>query len=440
MLRVVQLLRAIWARVPSPPKSMEELRQLVVNLFVTIAVCAVAFVTIAALFDRTTVVEPVSVPKSLADAGYSGSAVAQSIVDKILVISQKAKADLQRSRFAGESKFADASSISMPSSNLSIGTLVSLLRAVLPLPQQGAKADLALPKEIKGASGKAYHLTLRMTQDGKRGVREIESDSLDELCQRAAEEIVEALDPYVFAWYLYGTSGGDDFHQPVPRLDKVLARLIEENDPAALPYVLNLQAMVQGRLGQFDAAIATYARATQLLPKAGFIYDNWASTLDDKGDRKGALAMYAKAAALEPNNADIHYNWGCTLMDIGENAEAAKKFERAVALNPKYQNAWVNWGVVLAALGDKDEAIKKYRRAAELDPKDAENYDDWGLALFDKGDKDGAIEKYRKAIEVDAKYLDAYRDLARALDAKGEHAEADKVRARAQELGAMAKK
>src|SRR6516165_6568617 len=101
------------------------------KVLLTLASAFILYVAVAAILDDTTIVEPFSVPKVLSDAGVTDRAAAQAVADRILAISKQAIDAPKKRSFAGESKFAEASSISIPSSGLNIGELASLVRSAI---------------------------------------------------------------------------------------------------------------------------------------------------------------------------------------------------------------------------------------------------------------------------------------------------------------------
>jgi hypothetical protein len=81
--------KRLWAARPRALPTLTPLRSLLVD-FGVILVMIVLFVSIVVqVADRSPVADPISVPKSLADAGYSGEVVTTRLIDRSRAFEQK---------------------------------------------------------------------------------------------------------------------------------------------------------------------------------------------------------------------------------------------------------------------------------------------------------------------------------------------------------------
>ena len=87
-----------------------------------------------------------------------------------------------------------------------------------------------------------------------------------------------------------------------------------------------------------------------------------------KGEYDRAIANYAKAIALNPNDAISYNNRGLAYRKKGEVDRAIADHSKAIALNPKYFFAYYNRANAHKKKGDKEPAIADYRKALEIDP------------------------------------------------------------------------
>ena len=163
---------------------------------------------------------------------------------------------------------------------------------------------------------------------------------------------------------------------------------------------LQLQAMVQHRLGRFDAAQALFARSVELAPRNAEFRTNFALLLAARGDFQQSIAELERALALDPRfrsarlglarisnqaaryeAADAHARkliaanendseaWsalGTARFAMQRVSQAREAFERAVALAPGYGAARYGFAAVLCAQERAEEALAQADEAARL--------------------------------------------------------------------------
>jgi tetratricopeptide (TPR) repeat protein len=131
-------------------------------------------------------------------------------------------------------------------------------------------------------------------------------------------------------------------------------------------------------LGEIDAAVEVYCRATELaadLPRA--FYGLAAACTADRDRLEEALSACWKTISLASHDAPSHNNLGIALY--------LSQFQPEVSLFGR----------------DKlIEATTSFRRAAELDPSLAVAHRNLGLALHQQGEFQGAVEAFWKAIDL----------------------------------------
>jgi tetratricopeptide (TPR) repeat protein len=168
------------------------------------------------------------------------------------------------------------------------------------------------------------------------------------------------------------------------------------------------------------------------------------------GDREAAVASYNTALKLNPDYREALVNRADVLNQLGRHAEAAEDCSIAVELSATDVLAWQNYALAHRGLGNIDRAVATLRVALALDPEHPRGrLLDAQLAL-DRGSPENALEAFNEIIsqlerEPERRTLPLPPDyhwlLATALagrsnawGALGERDKAQSDRARAKEL------
>lgn len=121
----------LWKNRPSPLKSFDDTRRFAVNFLLATTIALLIFVIAEATFDKSPLVEPISVPKPLEEVGYTGTVIAQRLIDEIHVVGKQAKTSKNRVLFKDESRVDSLASLQLPSSSFSVRSVVSMMRSAL---------------------------------------------------------------------------------------------------------------------------------------------------------------------------------------------------------------------------------------------------------------------------------------------------------------------
>jgi len=203
------------------------------------------------------------------------------------------------------------------------------------------------------------------------------------------------------------------------------ARAIEL-DPKCFNAYLN-RGILKMNHHDLDGAIADYTRAIELDPKSFSGYNDRAVAKKFKGDEAGSAADYARAREL----------------NLATNDEAMARYNHVIELDPKNADVYRSRGVLKITRwiqgGRRDKGgfeggTADLTRAIELDPNDNRAYFSRGFAKENHGDLDGAIADYSRAIEINPKSPDAYQGRASARKANGDQDGSAADSGRAKEL------
>jgi tetratricopeptide (TPR) repeat protein len=183
-------------------------------------------------------------------------------------------------------------------------------------------------------------------------------------------------------------------------------------------------------LGRVPEALATYQRLLARWPNLPDGWYNLGLLQRRAGEFEAALASYARA--LEQGVArpeEVHLNRGVIFSDCLRQDEAAERELRAaLALNPDYLPALQNLANLHEDLGRREKARSTYARILELDPNGFEALARYAQLADIQGPEDALIARLRLALAHPAASLADRASLgfalARALDACAEYRQA----------------
>lgn len=197
------------------------------------------------------------------------------------------------------------------------------------------------------------------------------------------------------------------------------------------PIIPNLQGAAHARLGDFEAAVASFEKALILDPGFADAHFNLGNVLRRLGRIRDAAESFGKAIECRPDYADACLNLGITLEQLGNPREAAANYIRAIRIAPDFPEAHNNLGAVLSDMGQLEDAIACYRRALQSRPEFAEACNNLGEALNRLQDPEAAAASCRRALAIRPDYAEAHNNLGNALKHLGKTDEAVASYARA---------
>src|SRR4029077_19878435 len=126
--------------------------------------------------------------------------------------------------------------------------------------------------------------------------------------------------------------------------------------------ILNLDAKVKGRLGEYASAVGLLERVIRLIPQSAEAHVDLAIALADSGDLNSALAETATAISIDPALAIAHLNRARILSDMNRDGEARVEYALAARLapgNPDFYFYWLFCGGGEGNFPQKNEIVRK---------------------------------------------------------------------------------
>ena len=146
----------------------------------------------------------------------------------------------------------------------------------------------------------------------------------------------------------------------------------------------------------------------------------WA--LFQKGQYNEALASYKRATDLDPKHFKAHYNLGLAYAKVEKWDRATDQFERAIEISPNNFQPHYDLGLAYRALGKLDDALQELNLAYKLNPGSVDIIYALGQVYEQQGDQASAAQQYQAALTLDPNYgkaAEALKKLAQPASPQG---------------------
>jgi tetratricopeptide (TPR) repeat protein len=172
-----------------------------------------------------------------------------------------------------------------------------------------------------------------------------------------------------------------------------------------------LRGRAETRIGNFNLALRSYARAAELNPADAGALLNLALVQEKLFQYREAAGSFEKGIARFPGNPQFYEAYGRMLLDAGSDAgsnggsneaRAASLLEKAIALDDQLAGAHYELGKYLLGKDKVQPALVHLEAAAKLDPQDSRTALALAGAYRRLGRKAEAGEQLRKFKELEA--------------------------------------
>ena len=142
------------------------------------------------------------------------------------------------------------------------------------------------------------------------------------------------------------------------------------------------------------------------------------------GQFDSALANYAKS--LDRNNHDVDITIktysavGSAYYKKNDLDQAIIYFKKVAELDSSFSNAYLGLGLVYFTSGDYDKSIENLRKAVQKDPRNAKAYYLLGNIAYQMEKIEASIAFYQQAINIESDFAEAYLGLANAYIKMGD--------------------
>jgi tetratricopeptide (TPR) repeat protein len=134
------------------------------------------------------------------------------------------------------------------------------------------------------------------------------------------------------------------------------------------------------------------------------------------GEYNAAIFAFSRATKLDPKDKELWNNMGYSCFCRGYLDRALECFDKALLIDPKYKQAWYNKGYAYHGADRLEEAVECYEKALSIDSHDRVLWNNLGNALYNLGKYANSIPKFVEAIRVDPDYEIAWNNIGNALE------------------------
>jgi len=367
--------------------ALKSIREVTVSLTVTLVVVALIVIVVRQLLQKSIVVQPIAVPQTMADKGFTSEVTAQWILDQIIVMQNKAVTLKDSQILAQQWQQFD---MEVPGSGLSVQTIGQVLRQSLGIEQRKISGEIA-----ETPSG--YSMRFRISGNSPASVS-LETKHLEfsRLYDDAAQQVMQMVDPYIYAAYLYRSNQHKN-------LQAALDLIIKFKDLDNQKWAYNLIGSIaheKHKKENYEAALKAYKKALDVDSSFALVYNNRANTYFKLKKFKQALTDYRKSIKLKDSLRDDKFESkllervAFTKKDVSQNKEKIELLKLSIERNSKY---WIAHYRLAMAHFDSERG-GGYREAAEIFSK---------LALKDSKEEGKVFEELaRYRLEEDVFYYD----------------------------------
>ena len=319
-------------------------------LLVIIAIIIAAY---KSLNDEVVVVEPINMPKVLADRGYTPEVAAKRIIDEVVALTTGVKS-LKSSRNLVTDW--DATNIQLPAVGLNFNNFTNYLRMLFGIPYTKVSGEVTL-------TGDTYALRLRIRNSNSNTAKysTVLAKVIDDLLRSGAEEFVKGTDPYLLAFY---------YQDIDPLRARELITYCLQNDPVDDDiWAVNLTGALELKDGNLKDAIKYLNKARDMDPNFPTVYLNLGYVYGMQDKKEESDREYNTAMKLGADPSYI-YNGKALIAIKNEDKETAQRYINLAMQEDKNnpRNYLVRGIYNKELIKDPDVAIKDLKTALSLSP------------------------------------------------------------------------
>jgi tetratricopeptide (TPR) repeat protein len=186
-------------------------------------------------------------------------------------------------------------------------------------------------------------------------------DAFEDLLDRIASSIVDFVEPYIMAAYLYNRSMQEQtsYDDTVNYVKQKILVVDEER----LPWFYNLLGQISDQAGDPRLAIEYYREAIGIDGNFYLAYINWGHALAGLGRDAEAIELYHAALDLKPDAAIAHVYLAEALLEREQFEAALGELGKAEALAPEFAAIYTTRAAVFERLDQPNLAQRARVRA-----------------------------------------------------------------------------
>ena len=152
----------------------------------------------------------------------------------------------------------------------------------------------------------------------------------------------------------------------------------------------------------YDAAIESFKRATQLDPKSKPAWRGLGASYLQMQKTSDAIAAFNKLLEINPYDEYAYLGMGFAYVTDHNYEKAVDSFRKQVEINPLDSNAQFSLASTLIQLRRWDEALPELQKSAQLMPRSADVQSSIGQVYLELNQPDKAMAAFDKAVDLGA--------------------------------------
>ncbi len=161
-----------------------------------------------------------------------------------------------------------------------------------------------------------------------------------------------------------------------------------------------LNGFVKEQLGDYQAAVQSYASALRLMPEHRNSMVFLAGLYARNGYYEEGEKVYRRALEYHRDDPQLHCNLGILLADTGREVEASEAFNRANELDPSNAMVLNNLGLLAFRGKQPDKALEYFRQSLAAAPGNPQAHNFSGLCQMMKNDYPSAEQSFLQAVKA----------------------------------------
>jgi Flp pilus assembly protein TadD len=186
---------------------------------------------------------------------------------------------------------------------------------------------------------------------------------------------------------------------------KLLSRAFElaPQHPVIRRNYLNLLQRLLAALeqaGRFREALPLHLRRVAVEPESAPAQRALGYCYGKLGQSEAAVAHFTRATTLDPNHPGYHNDLGLAWLELHQLSEARAAFQRVLELDPQSVRAFIHLGLLANIAGLTEVAVNMVRRALQVDPNCVEAHNNLAMFLRDQGELVECRRHYHQALHL----------------------------------------
>lgn len=207
----------------------------------------------------------------------------------------------------------------------------------------------------------------------------------------------------------------EDYKTAVEKLSEALN--YSQNDVM----IFTKLAGVYSEMGEYDKALATYAKVAELKPTDGYIYISVGSIYENLGKYKEALDSYNKVMEMCPEYLYNYLNIANVQYQLGDYKAAIENYNKFLSTYSQHREARENLAASYLSNGNFESAVNEYENIYTKNPSAFKDFSKYGLALYEVKNYAKAAEFLEKAVDSDPDNSAAHINLALSYQELGKN-------------------